>query len=90
VPEVEQGVINADEYEVASVYKTRLVSGWQVLTRHGLGYWIRWNRYVQLIVDLAYKKHQKRAAGEGQRTDKIIAELRQRIADGRAKLARLE
>jgi hypothetical protein len=45
---------------------------------------------VQLIVDLAYKKHQKRAAGEGKKTDEIIAELKQRIAQGRAKLPRLE
>ena len=89
-PEVQSGAITSTEYQVASVYKTRVVRGWQVLTRHGVGTWLRWNRHVQLIVDLAYKKHQKKAAGEGEKTDAIIAELRQRIAQGRVRLPRLE
>jgi len=86
LPEVRAGTITQAEYQLASVYRTRLKWGWRVLTRHGLLTWLRWNRYVQMIVDLAYKKRQRSAAGEGARTDRLIADLRQRIAQARLEL----
>jgi hypothetical protein len=46
----------------------------------------RWSRFVQTVVDLAYKKHQKKAAQEGAATDKRIARLRERIASLRHEL----
>ena len=90
LPEVENGVITADEYQIASVYRARFARGWRVLTRHGPLTWLKWSRFVQMIVDLAYKKHQKRATAEGPRTDELIAGLRQRIARVRLELPRME
>ena len=40
-------------------------------------------RIVQMIVDLAYKKHQKKAAGEGVETEEMIVGLRRQIAQTR-------
>ena len=84
--EIAAGVITQDEYQIASRYRTRFTRGWQVLIRHGPLAWFRWSKFVQMIVDLAYKKHQKKVAGEGERTERLIADLRQRIAQGRAKI----
>ena len=86
-PEVAGGIITPDEYSLASQYRLRVRRGWQVLTGHGPGAWFRWSRYVQMIVDLAYQKHHKVAAGEGAKTDQLIADLRQRIAEARAELS---
>jgi RsiW-degrading membrane proteinase PrsW (M82 family) len=88
-PEVANGIITPDEYHIASQYKLRVQRGWQVLTRHGIGTWFKWSRYVQMIVDLAYKKHQKSVAGEGEKTEQLIANLRQRIAQARAGLPQI-
>jgi protease PrsW len=86
LPEIQTGVISADEYEVASVYRSRFARGWQVLTRYGPLTWLKWSRFVQMIVDLAYKKHQQKAAGEGTQTERLIAGLRQRIGEARSQL----
>ncbi|MBN1583580.1 MAG: PrsW family intramembrane metalloprotease [Anaerolineae bacterium] len=85
-PEVNAGVVTSDEYQVASSARARFARGWQVLTRHGPVAWFKWSRFVQLIVDLAYKKHQKEAAGEGEKTAALIAGLRQRIAQMRVQV----
>jgi RsiW-degrading membrane proteinase PrsW (M82 family) len=86
-PELASGVITDDEYQIASSYRARFTRGWQVLRQYGLITWFKWTRFVQLIVDLAYKKHQKKAAGEGDKIEELIATLRQRIAQARAELA---
>ncbi len=86
--ELAAGVITPDEYRIASSYRARFARGWQVFTRQGPIAWLRWSRYVQMIVDLAYKKHQKKAAGEGAGTERMIANLRERIARARAELRR--
>jgi hypothetical protein len=86
LPEVQSGVITADEYWIASAYRVRLARGWRVLSQYGPLVWFRWNRFVQTIVDLAYKKHQKKAAGEGAQADELIANLRQQIGRLRARL----
>ena len=86
LPEVEAGVISVDEYQVASVYRTRLARGWKVLAGYGPLTWLRWSQYVQMIVDLGYKKHEQKAAGEGIKTEKLITSLRQRIGEARQKL----
>jgi RsiW-degrading membrane proteinase PrsW (M82 family) len=83
LPEIAGGVITPDEYQVTAVYRVRFVRGWHVLTNCGWQPYIRWNRFVQLIVDLAYKKHQKKAAGEGTETEELIVGLRQQIAHDR-------
>jgi hypothetical protein len=90
VPEIDAGVVTSDEYEIASSARARFVRGWQVLTRHGPVTWFKWSRFVQLVVDLAYKKHQKEAAGEGEKTTALIEDLRQRIAQARAELTVIE
>jgi RsiW-degrading membrane proteinase PrsW (M82 family) len=87
--ELANGIITQQEYEIASNYRARLARGWQILIRYGPATWLRWNRYVQMVVDLAYKKHQKRAANEGPKTDEIIANLRTRIAAARANLPQI-
>jgi RsiW-degrading membrane proteinase PrsW (M82 family) len=86
LPEIQAGVVSADEYQLASVYRTRLSRGWQVLTRHGPLTWLKWSRYVQMIVDLAYKKHEQKVAGDGVQTERLIAGLRQRIGAARSQL----
>lgn len=85
-PEMENGVITPDEARVASSYRARVARGWQVLSGHGLGATLKWSRFVQTIVDLAYKKHQKKAAQEGTATEERIALLRARIASLRPEL----
>jgi hypothetical protein len=88
--EVASGIVTPEEVQLASQPRLRFSRGWQILSRHGLRAWFKWSRYVQMIVDLAYKKHQKRVAGEGIKTDQLIAELRQRIARTRPQLPRRE
>lgn len=84
--EVEAGVISLDEYQTVTHPALRTSRGWRVLTRYGFGTWYRWNRYLGTIVELAYKKRQKKGAGEGAKTDRYIADLRQRIAYARTQL----
>jgi len=79
IPEISSGVITPEEYQVAAVYRVRFMRGWYVLTHYGWQLYIRWNRFVQLIVDLAYKKHQKKAAGERAETEGTIVGLRHQI-----------
>lgn len=88
--EVDAGTVTADEYRIASSYKARFARGWRVLTRYGIITWLKWNRFVQMIVDLAYKKHQKKVAGEGGETDSLIQDLRQGIIQTRAQLPVIE
>ncbi len=90
LPEIQFGVITTDEYRIASSYRARFGRGWQILTRHGPLVWFRWSRFVQLVVDLAYKKHQKKVAGEGAKIDQLIADLRRRISEVRALLPVIE
>ena len=85
-PEIENSVITPDEALVASTYRVRMARGWQILRGHGLSTALKWGRFVQTIVDLAYKKHQKKAAHEGAATDERIALLRERIARLRSEL----
>jgi hypothetical protein len=85
-PEIENGVITPDEALVASIYRVRVIRGWQVFRGYGLGATLKWSRFVQTIVDLAYKKHQKKAAQEGAATDERIARLRGRIVRLRSEL----
>jgi hypothetical protein len=85
-PEIENGVITPDEARIASVYRARVARGWQIYKRHGLRLTLKWSRFVQTVVDLAYKKHQKRAAQEGAATDERISLLRERIARLRPEL----
>jgi hypothetical protein len=85
-PELEDGVITTDEAQLASTYRARMARGWQIFRTQGLQATLKWSRFVQAIVDLAYKKHQKEAAQEGAATDERIARLRERIARLRAEL----
>jgi len=85
-PEIENGVITPDEALIASTYRVRVVRGWQVFRGYGLGATLQWSRFVQTIVDLAYKKHQKKMAREGAATDERIARLREQIARLRSEL----
>jgi hypothetical protein len=87
--EIESGAITPSEYRFASAYRERLSEGWRVLTRYGLAKWIEWNRFVQMVVDLAYRKHRHRMAGTDATADESIARLRQRIADVRPELPAL-
>lgn len=84
--EIENGFVTSDEARIASSYRARLARGWQILRRHGLASALRWGRFVQTIVDLAYKKHQKHAAQEGTAADERISRLRERIARLRPEL----
>lgn len=86
VPEIGAGVVTNDEYEIASSTRARFARGWQILTQYGPVTWFRWMRFVQLVVDLAYKKHQKTAADEGEKTARLIVDLRGRITQMRAQL----
>ena len=88
-PEVEGGVITPNEYQLASGYRNRVRQSWRVLTGHGLLIWFKWNRFVQLIVDLAYRKHRHRVAGTDATDDTSIARLKQRIAEVRPELPAL-
>jgi hypothetical protein len=85
-PEVENGVITPDEALIASTYRARVARGWRVFRGSGLRAMLQWSRFVQTIVDLAYKKYQKKAAREGAATDERIALLRKRIASLRSEL----
>jgi RsiW-degrading membrane proteinase PrsW (M82 family) len=86
VPEIESGVITADEYHVASAHGIRFRQGWRILTDHGPWMWFKWTRFVQMIVDLAYRKHRRRVAGKEAPEDESIVLLRQQIAKVRPEL----
>jgi len=88
-PEVEGGIITPKEYQLASVYRDRVRYGWRVLTGHGPLIWFKWNRFVQMIVDLAYRKHRHRVTGTDAAGDASIARLKQRIAEVRPELPAL-
>ena len=88
-PEVAEGTITPSEYQWAAVYRDRVRQGWRVLTGHGPLLWLKWNRFVQLIVDLAYRKHRHRMAGTEDTDDVSIVRLRQRIAQARSALPTL-
>ena len=88
-PEIENHVITPDEAQLASVYRARVAHGWQLFRQHGLGAVVQWSRFVQTIVDLAYKKHQKKAAQEGAATEERIVRLRERIARLRSELPQI-
>ncbi|MBI5303814.1 MAG: PrsW family intramembrane metalloprotease [Chloroflexi bacterium] len=85
-PELQAGVITAEESEWARNLNARSTRGWRLLSRHGISGWLRWSRYVQMIVDLAYQNHLKQVDGESAATDRHIAALRQRITQAREKL----
>jgi RsiW-degrading membrane proteinase PrsW (M82 family) len=85
-PEIENRVITREEALLASIYRVRVARGWQVFKGYGLNVTLKWSRFVQAIVDLAYKKHQKKAAREGSATEERIALLRERIARLRSEL----
>jgi protease PrsW len=85
-PEVTAGFLTPDEYAWASDLNLRSARGWKVLSRHGIGAWFAWSRYVQLLVDLAFKKNQLANAGDGADTARRIANLRERITQARDKL----
>jgi RsiW-degrading membrane proteinase PrsW (M82 family) len=85
VPEVAAGTITPGEYEAASRYGARFARGWQVLSQHGPRAWLRWARFVQRIVDLAYKTHQAQVDG-GVDAEQRIAALREQIRRARARL----
>jgi len=85
-PEIASGVVTADEARLASTYRVRVARGWAIFTQHGLRATLRWSRFVQAIVDLAYKKHQRQAAQEGAAAEERISRLRERIARLRAEL----
>jgi RsiW-degrading membrane proteinase PrsW (M82 family) len=96
VPEMQRGIITRDEYQLASAYRVRVRRGWRVLLAHGPLVWLKWSRFVQLIVDLAYRKHRRRvthkdviAPGRSTTGDEPIVRLRQRIALLRPELAAL-
>ena len=48
--------------------------------------WLRWARYVQRIVDLAYKVHQAQVDGGGAEAEQRIAALREEISRARTRL----
>jgi RsiW-degrading membrane proteinase PrsW (M82 family) len=85
-PEIENSIVTPDEALIASTYRARVARGWQIFRRYGLGTALKWSRFVQTIVDLAYKKHQKKAAREGAAADERIVRLRERIARLRSEL----
>jgi RsiW-degrading membrane proteinase PrsW (M82 family) len=89
VSEVEAGAITPGEYLIASTIRIRFRHGWHVLTAYGPLTWLKWNRYVQMIVDLAYRKHTSRVVGESATNDASIVRLRQRIAEVRPELPAL-
>ncbi|MDY7040289.1 MAG: PrsW family glutamic-type intramembrane protease [Chloroflexota bacterium] len=84
--EVTSGLISPAEYALASAYMERFRTRWRALTQEGWQRWRQWGRFFGLITDLAFKKHQLQAAGEGVQTVRIIDRLRQQIADLRTQM----
>ena len=84
--EAQAGIITPEELEWARDLRVRGARGWHIFWRYGLVAWFRWSRHVQMIVDLAYKKHQRQTADDGADADRRIEVLRQRIAQTRQTL----
>jgi hypothetical protein len=84
--EAQAGIITPEELEWARDLRVRGARGWHIFWRYGLVAWFRWSRHVQMIVDLAYKKHQQQSLGEGAEVTRRIEMLRQRIAQERGRV----
>jgi RsiW-degrading membrane proteinase PrsW (M82 family) len=89
VSEIGDGIITPEEYQLASDHRDRVQQSWRVLTGHGLLTWFKWNRFIQMIVDLAFRKHRHRLTGTDAVRDESIVRLRQRIAEIRSELPAL-
>lgn len=88
-PELQAGMLTVEEAEWARNLNARSARGWRVLSRHGVRAWLRWSRYVQMIVDLAYHNHLQQIDGASATTEQHRAALRQRIAQAREQLPRV-
>ncbi len=84
--EVSRGVISAREYALASTYLDRFRTRWRALTQEGWQRWRQWGRFFNLVTELAFKKHQLQAVGEGAQTVQLIEQLRQQIRDLRIQM----
>lgn len=84
--EVNRGVISAREYALASTYLDRFRTRWRALTQEGWQRWRQWGRFFNLVTELAFKKHQLQAVGEGIPTVRLIDRLRRQIGELRAEM----
>jgi RsiW-degrading membrane proteinase PrsW (M82 family) len=80
------GVISSTEYALASTYLERFRTRWRALTQEGWRRWRQWGRFFGLVTELAFKKHQLQAVGEGVQTVQLIEQLRQQIRDLRVQM----
>lgn len=84
--EVAGGLISPMEYTLASTYLDRFRTRWRALIQEGWQRWRQWGRYFNLVTELAFKKHQFQAVGEGAPTVQLIDRLRQQIRDLRVQM----
>ena len=84
--EVAGGLISPTEYSLASTYLARFKTRWRALTQEGWQRWRQWGRFFNLVTELAFKKHQLQAVGEGTQTVQLIDRLRQQIESLRVQM----
>ncbi|MHB1356978.1 MAG: PrsW family intramembrane metalloprotease [Anaerolineae bacterium] len=84
--EVTLGVINELQYETAVSQRKRLVHGWRVLGINGLHQARLWSELIQVITELAFKRHQQDKMGNEHNNAQLVFKLRSRIISLRRQL----
>jgi protease PrsW len=77
--EVDDGVVLAQEYAVLTSWWRRMGYVWQGLLAEGIGGALARRRRLNWATELAFKKQQMTAVGEGQITAQLIDKLRARL-----------
>jgi RsiW-degrading membrane proteinase PrsW (M82 family) len=77
--EVASGVLSQADYILTASYRRRFVALWEALLGQSWQRWRQLGRLFHLATELAFKKYQLHAAGDGENTRATIARLRSQI-----------
>ena len=77
--EVASGVLSPANYALTVSYRRRFAARWEALLGQSWQRWRQLGRLFHLATELAFKKYQLRAAGDGEDTRAAIARLRSQI-----------
>jgi len=84
--EVTSGVLSRADYALTASYRQRFVARWEALLGQSWQRWRQLGRLFHLATELAFKKYQLRAAGDGEDTRATIARLRNQIVALRSEM----
>lgn len=80
--------LSVEEYALAMSYWRRMIENIYTLRHEGWAWQRKLNRFLRLVTELAFKKHQWRELGEDDRIQQRIVQLRAEIAELRAAMGK--